>query len=408
MNDLLDIDYAVETKGPAGGRNTTAVLDLIEWLTGDECHALDEAGLVSGLGRRLRALGVPVDRLTLHLMTLHPEFIGRTIAWAPGEPVEIHDRDHGTRLTIANTPLHRVFETREMLIVGPGKSPHGRWQHLDIFTGRELVQLVIAPLCNADGPVSAAIFGTRRPGGFSASEIEVIERILPALRNTSELRILRQVELSLLDTYIGPMTASRILAGRIRQGEIESMQAALLLCDLRGFTELSNRLPGETVLGLLNAYFDRVIPAITRQGGEVLKFMGDAVLAFFPGYDAARTCHSALSAARAILEALDGFSHDGIGAKAGIALHHGEVSYGNIGSGRRLDFTLIGGDVNLVSRIQGVCSELTEQLLMSEAFFEEVKPADAVPMGSHRLKGFPDGVDLYGLRQGPALPPAHE
>ncbi len=408
MNDLLDIDYAVETRAPAGGRNTTAVLDLIEWLTGDECHALDEAGLVSGLGRRLRALGVPVDRLTLHLMTLHPEFIGRTIAWAPGEPVEIHDRDHGTRLTIANTPLHRVFETREMLIVGPGKSPHGRWQHLDIFTGRELVQLVIAPLCNADGPVSAAIFGTRRPGGFSASEIEVIERILPALRNTSELRILRQVELSLLDTYIGPMTASRILAGRIRQGEIESMQAALLLCDLRGFTELSNRLPGETVLGLLNAYFDRVIPAITRQGGEVLKFMGDAVLAFFPGYDAARTCHSALSAARAILEALDGFSHDGIGAKAGIALHHGEVSYGNIGSGRRLDFTLIGGDVNLVSRIQGVCSELTEQLLMSEAFFEEVKPADAVPMGSHRLKGFPDGVDLYGLRQGPALPRAHE
>ncbi|MGR9169173.1 adenylate/guanylate cyclase domain-containing protein [Rhizobium sp. KDH_Rht_773_N] len=408
MNDLLDIDYAVETRAPAGSRNTTAVLDLIEWLTGDECHALDEAGLVSGLGRRLRALGVPVDRLTLHLMTLHPEFIGRTIAWAPGEPVEIHDRDHGTRLTIANTPLHRVFETREMLIVGPGKSPHGRWQHLDIFTGRELVQLVIAPLCNADGPVSAAIFGTRRPGGFSASEIEVIERILPALRNTSELRILRQVELSLLDTYIGPMTASRILAGRIRQGEIESMQAALLLCDLRGFTELSNRLPGETVLGLLNAYFDRVIPAITRQGGEVLKFMGDAVLAFFPGYDAARTCHSALSAARAILEALDGFSHDGIGAKAGIALHHGEVSYGNIGSGRRLDFTLIGGDVNLVSRIQGVCSELTEQLLMSEAFFEEVKPADAVPMGSHRLKGFPDGVDLYGLRQGPALPPARE
>ncbi len=408
MNDLLDIDYAVETRGPAASRNTTAVLDLIEWLTGDECHALDEAGLVSGLGRRLRALGVPVDRLTLHLMTLHPEFIGRTIAWAPGEPVEIHDRDHGTRLTIANTPLHRVFETREMLIVGPGKSPHGRWQHLDIFTGRELVQLVIAPLCNADGPVSAAIFGTRRPGGFSASEIEVIERILPALRNTSELRILRQVELSLLDTYIGPMTASRILAGRIRQGEIESMQAALLLCDLRGFTELSNRLPGETVLGLLNAYFDRVIPAITRQGGEVLKFMGDAVLAFFPGYDAARTCHSALSAARAILEALDGFSHDGIGAKAGIALHHGEVSYGNIGSGRRLDFTLIGGDVNLVSRIQGVCSELTEQLLMSEAFFEEVKPADAVPMGSHRLKGFADGVDLYGLRQGPALPPAHE
>jgi adenylate cyclase len=398
MNNLLDIDYAVETRTPAGSLNTTAVLGLIEWLTGDECHALDEVGLVSGLGRRLRALGVPVDRLTLHLMTLHPEYIGRTIAWAPSEPVEIHDREHGTRLAIANTPLQRVFESREMLVVGPGQSPHGRWQHIDVFAGRALVQLMIAPLCNADGPVSAAIFGTKRPGGFTSSEMQVIERIIPALRNTSELRILRQVELSLLDTYIGPLTASRILAGRIRQGEIESMQAALLLCDLRGFTELSNRLPGETVLGLLNAYFDRVIPAITHEGGEVLKFMGDAVLAFFPGYDATRTCNAALSAARAILEALDGFKYEGIGAKAGIALHHGEVSYGNIGSGRRLDFTLIGGDVNLVSRIQGACSELGEQLLMSEAFYEAVKPDDAVSAGSHRLKGFPDGVELYRVR----------
>ncbi len=398
MNNLLDIDYAVETRAPAGSLNTTAVLGLIEWLTGDECHALDEVGLVSGLGRRLRALGVPVDRLTLHLMTLHPEYIGRTIAWAPSEPVEIHDREHGTRLAIANTPLQRVFESREMLVVGPGQSPHGRWQHIDVFAGRALVQLMIAPLCNADGPVSAAIFGTKRPGGFTSWEMQVIERIIPALRNTSELRILRQVELSLLDTYIGPLTASRILAGRIRQGEIESMQAALLLCDLRGFTELSNRLLGETVLGLLNAYFDRVIPAITHEGGEVLKFMGDAVLAFFPGYDATRTCNAALSAARAILEALDGFKYEGIGAKAGIALHHGEVSYGNIGSGRRLDFTLIGGDVNLVSRIQGACSELGEQLLMSEAFYEAVKPEDAVSAGSHRLKGFPDGVELYRVR----------
>ena len=398
MNNLLDIDYAVETRALAGSLNTTAVLGLIEWLTGDECHALDEVGLVSGLGRRLRALGVPVDRLTLHLMTLHPEYIGRTIAWAPSEPVEIHDREHGTRLAIANTPLQRVFESREMLVVGPGQSPHGRWQHIDVFAGRALVQLMIAPLCNADGPVSAAIFGTKRPGGFTSWEMQVIERIIPALRNTSELRILRQVELSLLDTYIGPLTASRILAGRIRQGEIESMQAALLLCDLRGFTELSNRLPGETVLGLLNAYFDRVIPAITHEGGEVLKFMGDAVLAFFPGYDATRTCNAALSAARAILEALDGFKYEGIGAKAGIALHHGEVSYGNIGSGRRLDFTLIGGDVNLVSRIQGACSELGEQLLMSEAFYEAVKPDDAVSAGSHRLKGFPDGVGLYRVR----------
>ena len=377
--------------------NTAATLSLIEWLTGDECHALDEAGLVSGLGRRLQALGLPVDRLTLHLMTLHPEFIGRTFSWAPGEPIEIHDREHGMRLALANTPLQKALETRELVIAGPGESPYGRWQHIDVFSGRGLVQLVIAPLCNADGPISTAVFGTRRPGGFTSTELQVIERITPALRNTTELRVLRQCELSLLDTYIGPMTASRILAGHIRRGEIESMEAALLLCDLRDFTELSNRLPGSTVLGLLNAYFDKVVPAITRESGEVLKFMGDAVLAFFPGIDAAEACEAALTAAKAILDEVDEFEYEGIRVKAGIALHYGELSYGNVGSGSRLDFTLIGPDVNVASRIQSICSEKGETLLMSESFREKARIGDAVSIGPQRLKGFAEAMELFTI-----------
>ncbi|WP_374431828.1 adenylate/guanylate cyclase domain-containing protein [Rhizobium sp. AB2/73] len=379
------------------GVNTAATLSLIEWLTGDECHALDEAGLVAGLGRRLRAFGLPIDRLTLHLTTLHPEFIGRTFAWAPGEPVEIHDREHGSRLALANTPLMKAQEMREPLVVGPGESPHGRWQHIDIFSGRGLVQLIVAPLCNADGPISCAVFATRRPGGFTSGEHDLIERILPALRNTCELRVLRQCELSLLDTYIGPMTASRILAGHIRRGEIESMEAALLLCDLRGFTELSNRLPGGTVLGLLNAYFDKVIPAITHEGGEVLKFMGDAVLAFFPGADATRACDAALTAAKTILDEISGFEHEGIRVKVGIALHYGEVSYGNVGSGNRLDFTLIGPDVNIVSRIQSVCSESGQALLISGPFQQKADITDAISMGLQPLKGFANAMELFAI-----------
>jgi len=375
--------------------NTAATLNLIEWLTGDECHALDEASLVAGLGRRLQGLGLPVDRLTLHLTTLHPEFIGRTFAWAPGEPVEIHDREHGSRLALANTPLIKAQEMREVLVVGPGESPHGRWQHIDIFQSRGLVQLIVTPLCNADGPISSAVFATRRPGGFTSSERDLIERILPALRNTCELRVLRQCELSLLDTYIGPMTASRILAGHIRRGEIESMEAALLLCDLRGFTELSNRLPGGVVLGLLNAYFDKVVPAITHEGGEVLKFMGDAVLAFFPGADAASACNAALTAATTILDEIGRFDYDGIRVKVGIALHYGEVSYGNVGSGNRLDFTLIGPDVNIVSRIQNVCSESGKALLMSAPFRQTADMADAVSIGKQRLKGFAETMELF-------------
>ena len=399
MTLLHDMPKTAVINSRAGnsGVNTAATLSLIEWLTGDECHALDEAGLVAGLGRRLRALDLPIDRLTLHLTTLHPEFIGRTFAWAPGEPVEIHDREHGSRLALANTPLMKAQEMREPLVVGPGESPHGRWQHIDIFSGRGLVQLIVAPLCNADGPISCAVFATRRPGGFTSGEHVLIERILPALRNTCELRVLRQCELSLLDTYIGPMTASRILAGHIRRGEIESMEAALLLCDLRGFTELSNRLAGGTVLGLLNAYFDKVIPAITREGGEVLKFMGDAVLAFFPGADATGACDAALTAAKTILDEISSFEYEGIRVKVGIALHYGEVSYGNVGSGNRLDFTLIGPDVNIVSRIQSVCSESGQALLISGPFQQKADITDAISMGLQPLKGFANAMELFAI-----------
>jgi adenylate cyclase len=190
MNRIVQIEEpdTLLIKVDRAASSTNSMLSLIEWLSGDECHALDEPGLISTLGRRLRALGLPIDRLTLHLMTLHPELIGRTLAWGPGDPVEIHDREHGARQIFANSPLRKVMDSREPLVVGPGDSPHGRWQDIDIFAGRGLVQLMISPLCNADGPVSAAAFGTRRAGGFTPAEIQVLERILPALRNICELR----------------------------------------------------------------------------------------------------------------------------------------------------------------------------------------------------------------------------
>ncbi|MEK1853963.1 MAG: adenylate/guanylate cyclase domain-containing protein [Phyllobacterium sp.] len=375
--------------------NGGSVLAIIEWLSGDECHSLDEAGLIFGLGRQLQAIGLPVDRLTLHLMTLHPEYLGRSVAWAPEEPVEIHDRLHGAvSPAFLDSALRQSMKTREIIIAGR-EGAGASWQYMDIFAARELVQLFIVPLCNADGPVSAAAFGTKRPTGFTESERQIIERIMPALRNACELRTLRQVELSLLDTYVGPLTAQRILGGRIRQGEIESIDAALLLCDLRGFTELSNRLPASEVMQLLNGYFDTVVPAITGQGGEVLKFMGDAVLAFFPGYSAAWATAAASQAATEILEKIETTQIAGMKVSVGVALHYGEVSYGNIGSGRRLDFTLIGPDVNMVSRIQHVCSQEGRELLMSAPFVIANGSGIENSIGTRLLKGFKNPVELF-------------
>jgi adenylate cyclase len=184
----------------------------------------------------------------------------------------------------------------------------------------------------------------------------------------------------------------------VRRGEVETLEAALMLCDLRGFTELSNRLPSGRVLELLNSYFDCIVPAINEAGGEVIKFMGDSVLAFFHRENAAKACTACLQGASKALENLKRLTIPDAELQAGIALHYGEVSYGNIGYGHRLDFTLIGRDVNLVSRIQSVCSMTGHTLLMSERFARLLGRTRTSAIGRYELKGFPDLVELYTIR----------
>jgi adenylate cyclase len=395
MPCMLDADPATQQ----GLTLTAAISATIEWLAGDECHALDEAALAAGLGRRLRSAGLPLDHLGLYLRTLHPEILGHTIGWAPDEPVQVYRRPHDIVRSAAylSSPIVAVLETQTPVVLRVDPRRDAPWTQNDLFNGRPLVELVALPLRALDALPSAVSFATTRSTGFTAAERAAFDRIAPALRNACELRNLRQVELTLLDTYLGTLTGRRVLEGRVRRGELERLEAALLLCDLREFTELSNRLPSERVLELLDAYFGCVVPAIDKAGGEVIKFMGDAVLAFFHREDASAACAAALQGAVTALASLqrqqtpDGELH------AGVALHYGTVSYGNIGYGHRLDFTLIGPDVNLVSRLQGVCSTTGQALLMSRRFAELLPAGTARPAGAHLLKGFAQPVDLYAL-----------
>jgi adenylate cyclase len=380
---------------------TMEPVEIIEWLAGEECHALDEAGLAAGAGRRLRAAGLPLDWLSLHLRALHPEIVGRMHAWAASGPAEDREREFGFDqfASLADSPVRRVMDRGEWLRVRPAGPGNEAWRpFLDVFCRAGIAELLIAPLAMGSGPISAAAFGTQRPAGFAAAERALLERLLPSLRCACELRVLRRVEASLLDTYVGAASGRHILAGQIRRGEVEALEAALLLCDLRGFTALSNRLPTRRVLELLNRYFDQVVPAIADAGGEVLKFMGDAVLAFFHDEGGpCRSCLAAFAAARAALARLEAISEPDAELRAGIALHHGVVAYGNIGSGRRLDFTLIGGDVNLASRIEGVCAATGRPLLMSAHFARLADLPGTVSAGRHRVKGFEEPVELFAV-----------
>jgi adenylate cyclase len=225
----------------------------------------------------------------------------------------------------------------------------------------------------------------------------LLEAVVPALRSAAELKLLRLAETTLLATYLGAATGQRILAGHVQRGDVETLEAALMICDLRGFTDLSNRHHAERTLELLNIYFDQIVPAITDAGGEIMKFMGDAVLAYFRHEGGAvASCTAAFDAAGIALTRLASASKDaGTDLRVGIALHYGKVSYGNIGSGTRLDFTVIGRDVNLVSRIQSVCALSGRSLLMSEQFAALFAASHPVSIGRHELKGFEAPVELF-------------
>ena len=366
---------------------------LIEWLSGEECRAADEAGLIEGLARRLRRLPLPVDGLTLYLRTLHPEIRARIVVWSGEGSVEIHDRKHEMQhvVAVAGSPLRQAMETRTWQTVRADKNSEVGGA-LGPFHNRGFAELVTAPLPGA-GSVS---FATRRASGFAPAERRVLERVLPALGSACELKTLRRLGTTLLDTYVGEASGQRILAGRIHRGDVERLEAALMFCDLRDFSGLSDRLPAARVLAELNLYFDQIVPVIAAEGGEVLKFIGDAVLAFFRCGDGPEaSCAAAFAAAKRIECQLASASAGSVPLRAGIGLHYGVVNYGNIGSGRRLDFTVIGRDVNLLSRIHAVCGNTERSIVMSDCFADLLGKADCCSIGRHALKGFAEPEELF-------------
>ena len=376
---------------------------IIEWLASDECHDLNDAGLVAGLGRTLQAAGVDLQRLGVFLSTLHPETLGRSVLWSPGDPVDIRDRAHGFDLVDKST--RDRMERGEWIVLRLDDPRFTAGPLHDLFSEPSLAELILVPLMSAHELIGGTAFATRRTAGFTPNELATVRRIVPALRTACEVRALRRREANLLDTYVGPLAGRRILAGYVRRGHVESLNAALMLCDMRGFTALSDRLPETRVLELLNIYFDQIVPPIVEAGGEILKFMGDAVLAFFRSEaDPATNCSVAFEAARKALARLDAVESPEAELRAGVALHHGTVSYGNIGSARRLDFTIIGRDVNLVSRIQTVCAAVGQPLLMSARFAHLLARTDVHSIGAYPLKGFDRPPELFAWVGGKGFP----
>ena len=236
-------------------------------------------------------------------------------------------------------------------------------------------------------------WATDRPSGFGDTDIAALEEINPALAAIVETRAVRRISANLLDTYLGPQAGRRVLSGQIQRAQGEQLRAVIMMTDMRGFTALSDRLPGDEVIELLDDYFDAIASPVEARKGEILKFIGDGVLAIFPADDDDFSSASvqALEAAKEGLERLDAVNRarragDRIEVRTGIGLHLGEVIYGNVGAADRLDFTVIGPAVNLTARIESICKQLNRSLLLSSAF-AAISGAAAEPLGAFALKG---------------------
>jgi adenylate cyclase len=258
------------------------------------------------------------------------------------------------------------------------------------------------PVKSSFGTNYMVTYVTDRIGGFTAEEISVLTRVSHRLPLLADLRNQRRIASNILTAYLGAKTGPKVLAGQIRRGTGEEITAVLWSSDLRGFTARSDRLTGNQVIAMLNALFDAQAKAISGHGGEILKFIGDGLLAIFPiehAGMATAAARNALTAAKQAVEAVRGLTHDPSLAdepplEIVVALHIGTAIYGNIGAADRLDFTVIGPAVNLVSRIEGVAKTLNLPIVVSDDFARAYgKPLQ--PLGRHGLRGLATPHDLF-------------
>ena len=374
---------------------------IADWLIDGARSAPLPQEVLSQLCERLVACGIPLWRVAVFVNTLHPQIIGRRFVWRPGAEVEIAEGQFGLFDTaeFRENPVARVYATKTAIrrrLADPDCVMD--FPILQELRAEGVTDYLASPLLFTDGSVHVVTCTTRQPGGFTDAQIAGLEAIIIPLTRVAEIRAWRRTASTLLDTYVGHDAGERILAGQIRRGDIEEIHAAIWLSDMRGFTALSDRQPPRVLIDLLNRYFDCQVPVILEHGAEVLKFMGDGLLAIFTvAGDEPQVCKRALAAARLTQANVAALASEAMpGLRFGLALHIGDVLYGNIGSGNRLDFTCIGPAVNVAQRIEKLAGALGRGVLASGEFAEHCR-GEFTALGEFTLPGFSAAQEIFGL-----------
>jgi adenylate cyclase len=397
---------------------------LNAWLTKTGLRGEPETALVSGFCERALAAGLPLSRALLFIDTLHPVYEGRVVRWGqdPSQPVV---EDYG------RTGLPEGVSDPHLSV---GGEQVARWRASPFFrmlqTGENLVRRRVTAESEAEFPVlrdyraagmteyvaiinrfaPERIIGemdcvysswvTARADGFADAHIAALTRVVPTLALAVKAAALARMTGTLMETYLGRDAGRRVLSGRIMRGIADRIDAVLWFSDLRGFTRITDSAP-EQVIPLLNDYADVIVSAIHAQGGDVLKLIGDGILAIFAADDRARACAAALAAATAARSEVAALNlrraRDGLPVTdMYLGLHVGEVFYGNVGSTERLDFTVVGPAVNETSRIAAMCRSVEQPVLVSEAFANvEGMRGRLISVGRYALRGVAQPQELF-------------
>ncbi len=327
---------------------------IIDWLLAESNRRCTHAEMVEGLAKILASCGVPIWVLSSSQQTYQPEVSVLNARWTRGQGLSLQEYDYVVTggSEYQQSPLYAARESDQSLRLklsgDPEAQPYPICRSLAAQGGTDYFILTVPREFGA-----YASFATDAAGGFKDEHIALFREIFFNDTATTEIYTTNWGRDSLLNLYLGRNAASHVMRGAFRLGKREDIEAVIWMCDLRGFTALTESAPMDEVLQALNQYFACVVGPIRNRGGEVLKFIGDAVLAIFPVSTPSQSdaCQNALDAARESIESLDTLNEERTSKSLpplnfGIALHHGVVSYGNIGTPQRLDFTVIGSAVN--------------------------------------------------------------
>jgi adenylate cyclase len=384
----------------------TQFQEIADWLLATAAEHTDLRTVTDKIVTRLCAAGMPIHRINLGVLALHPEMAGYAVLWdeSMSEAVEFPiRREDMLQSTYLDSPIRLLVESREAVDYDlEAPSDTLEFPVLREFKNAGYTRYVGFPLAYGEGHVAVFTCCTKRPGGFTAEHTAGIQKIFPVLRLILSVVETRRLAKTVLRTYLGRDTGERVLAGEILRGQGERIEAALWFCDLRGYTAMTAKIGSFAMIDVMNQYFDCMAEAVWAEGGEILKFMGDAMLVVFRVGDDFPSQVASCSAVRAAQSALGNLAklseqrvNEGqLPLRAGVAIHLGSVVYGNIGASSRLDFTVMGHSVNLVARIQNLTGETGEGILFSREIADHLDEP-AVSIGRHELKGVPELVEVF-------------